>query len=352
MVTYENASLSGLIGRAARTGRTVWAPDVSKETDYIAAEPGTRSELALPWLDADGQVRFVVNVEHDLPNAYSATEIRWLEAFVRAFPFTDVTAATAPQISGPGVTDPNRDASGAVSAGAAANADSGAARSQEAAPSAVAPPAESTYDESVHFTVDSPGRLTPGDWQPMLAFAHLVERRPDAPDDEPHPTAVVETQAAARLGDLSAYREATAGVLQAVPRHGELTLVPSVPGAEFNPEVHTVRWHESPQVVEFRVRALADNADWILRGRLTVSLGPIVLGEIALSFAADPTDSEEEPDSSAVPAYRRIFACYSRNDEAIVRQFQGYATAIGDRYLEKLRPISGAAKIGRKASNA
>src|SRR5262249_32220172 len=55
---YPAASLEGVIGRAARGVRTVWVPDVTKDPDYIAAEPSTRSELALPGFDADGRVSY------------------------------------------------------------------------------------------------------------------------------------------------------------------------------------------------------------------------------------------------------------------------------------------------------
>ena len=40
-------------------------------------------------------------------------------------------------------------------------------------------------DENVQFTVYRPRAIRPGLWYPMLAFAHLAERRPDAPPEEP-----------------------------------------------------------------------------------------------------------------------------------------------------------------------
>jgi esterase/lipase superfamily enzyme/putative methionine-R-sulfoxide reductase with GAF domain len=82
---YGIASLKGLIGRAAQTKRTVWAPDVTQVAGYIAAEKSTRSELVIPVLDAGADVRFVVNIERDAANAYSTSQVRWLEEFVHAY---------------------------------------------------------------------------------------------------------------------------------------------------------------------------------------------------------------------------------------------------------------------------
>ena len=84
---YRAVELGGLIGRAARTGRTVWASDVSREKDYIATEKSTRSELAIPAFDENGRVIFVVNIERTVVNALSGSQIRWLESFVQSYRF-------------------------------------------------------------------------------------------------------------------------------------------------------------------------------------------------------------------------------------------------------------------------
>jgi WD40 repeat protein/CheY-like chemotaxis protein len=77
---YKFASSTGLIGRAARTGRTVWAPDATQDKDYIAAEPNTKSELVLPVFDqrVPSQVVAVVNIEMPEVDALSARTIEWL----------------------------------------------------------------------------------------------------------------------------------------------------------------------------------------------------------------------------------------------------------------------------------
>ncbi|ANL87877.1 SAV_2336 N-terminal domain-related protein [Rhizobium phaseoli] len=83
--TYEAASLDGLIGKAAKTGQLIWAPDVSKQRNYIKAERSTKSELVIPR--TIGSETFVINIERAVSNAYSDAQIKWLSDFIHSFPF-------------------------------------------------------------------------------------------------------------------------------------------------------------------------------------------------------------------------------------------------------------------------
>ena len=49
-------------------------------------------------------------------------------------------------------------------------------------------PSEPYLDQNVQFTVFRPDAIEPNKWHPLIAFAHLSEKRPDAPDDEPDPS--------------------------------------------------------------------------------------------------------------------------------------------------------------------
>jgi hypothetical protein len=189
-------------------------------------------------------------------------------------------------------------------------------------------------DENVQFTVYRPRILEPGTWQTMLVFAHLAEPRRDR-DDEPDPTAEVARQAAAVLGDISSYRQHTEDSAQAVPREGELTVVPFADGIEFNPPSRSFRWTEVVHREDFRLRAQAALGNRVVHGRVTVYLGSIVLAEIgmALRVQAAGTRLREVPASDSARPYRRVFASYSHRDRAIVEEFAEYARAIGDRYL-------------------
>lgn len=77
---YPVASWSGVIGYAAKTVKTFWAPDVATTPNYIGVVPGTKSELAMP-LRTSRQILGVVNIEWNVANAIPARKIQWLEAF-------------------------------------------------------------------------------------------------------------------------------------------------------------------------------------------------------------------------------------------------------------------------------
>ncbi len=61
----------GLTGWVARTGRPVRTGEVSRDRRYFALRTGVCSELAVPLL-ADGEVRGVINLDADHPDAFSA----------------------------------------------------------------------------------------------------------------------------------------------------------------------------------------------------------------------------------------------------------------------------------------
>src|SRR6185436_7838903 len=68
----------GVAGRAYREKRTVLVPDVSRDPDYIALIPETRSEVAIPILSGD-EVVAVLNVESDVPAAFRPSHVITLE---------------------------------------------------------------------------------------------------------------------------------------------------------------------------------------------------------------------------------------------------------------------------------
>ena len=192
-------------------------------------------------------------------------------------------------------------------------------------------------DENVQFTVYRPNRVRPQEWYTMLAFAHLSERPPDAPAAF-DPVEEVRKQAVQILGDEARdYRTIAADSRLAVPREGELVMVPDMPGVEFNPPFSTFLWQEPVHRQEFRLRASAAANGQAVWGRLSVYLGSILLAEVGLSIRVD---SNYDPKSKTAPqdvaqarAFRRIFASYSHKDVSIVEQFERIARASGDDFI-------------------
>lgn len=71
----------GITGQVARTGQALRVGDVTTEPAYLAADSRTRSELCVPIKIAD-RVVGVVNVESQLPDAFSATDEQLMTALV------------------------------------------------------------------------------------------------------------------------------------------------------------------------------------------------------------------------------------------------------------------------------
>ncbi|MBI1178815.1 GAF domain-containing protein [bacterium] len=68
----------GLTGWVARTGKAARIGDVSKDHRYVSVRPAVRSELAVP-LEVNDEVRGVLNVDSDRPDAFSEADQQWLE---------------------------------------------------------------------------------------------------------------------------------------------------------------------------------------------------------------------------------------------------------------------------------
>jgi PAS domain S-box-containing protein len=68
----------GIVGRAARGGRTVRVDDVAAEPDYVNWWPDTKSEIAVP-VRIGGVVEAVVNVESDRAAAFTEADVVVLE---------------------------------------------------------------------------------------------------------------------------------------------------------------------------------------------------------------------------------------------------------------------------------
>jgi hypothetical protein len=106
---------------------------------------------------------------------------------------------------------------------------------------------------------------------------------------------------------------------------------------EFNPPQRSFQWVEDVHREEFRFRASPTLDGRVARGRMTVYHGAIILAEIALSIRVDAafqsSSSTPQNEPARAKPFRRIFASYSHKDLEIVRQFERFATTLGDRYL-------------------
>ena len=194
--------------------------------------------------------------------------------------------------------------------------------------SELAPPIAT--DENVQFTVFRRSAIQPEHWYPLLVFAHLAERRPDAPD-EPDPIEEVQAQARQILGeDIGEFRSATEDSGYAVAREGELRFVPRMDGVAFNPAEQRFLWTESVHRQDFRMRADKSMDGRVARGAVSVFYGNLLIAEVQLSIKVDRTSVDARREETHARPYRRIFASYSHRDTAIVEEFESHAVATGD----------------------
>jgi serine/threonine protein kinase/tetratricopeptide (TPR) repeat protein len=217
----------------------------------------------------------------------------------------------------------------------------GIAPPAEQGPAASQDPSLQKIHANVQFTVYRPKTMRPRQWYTLLAFAHLDEKPSDAPADEPDPIKEVERQARQVLGpQLADSRQTTQDSLQAVPHAGALTFVPEIDGVIFNPRQQTLYFVESVHKAEFRMSTGLEHDGQVLRGGLSVFLGPILLAAVPLTIAVDSNSQHAESSEPVrVPRYRKIFASYSHRDSQIVETFEQLAEALGDRYLRDCKHL-------------
>lgn len=75
----------GICGRCAREEKTIIIPDVEREADHIACSSSTRSEIVVPVFDAAGELRAVLDVDSDFPDAFGENDARLLEEVCELF---------------------------------------------------------------------------------------------------------------------------------------------------------------------------------------------------------------------------------------------------------------------------
>jgi GAF domain-containing protein len=72
----------GVCGAAARTGEVQRVADVEAFADHIACSSSTRSELVLPVRDGAGRLLGVLDIDSDLPDAFTQEDADRLQAIL------------------------------------------------------------------------------------------------------------------------------------------------------------------------------------------------------------------------------------------------------------------------------
>jgi hypothetical protein len=305
----------------------------ARVAEALGSEPGVVFEVALCPAHAGGPpVGSLIGFGHDREGVPHTTAVLEQTAWViaRALAHGDVWRFLDRARAVPGI---RADAAPAASRDEDATMLVAPPAPPAPAPEPAAPPPR-RVDENVQFTVYRPRRLPPAAWQPVLAFAHLAERRADAPPGEPDPVEEVRRQAQQVLGDqAAAFADTTQDSSDAIPREGEITFVLDLPGVEVNPPQRSFRWLEDVHREEFRIRAPAALDGRTVRGALHVYLGALLVADVVLAMRVEHAGESAQAEADRARPYRRIFPSYSHRDEPIVRQVEAYARTMGDEYL-------------------
>ncbi len=73
----------GLCGAAIREGKTLNVADVLSDSRYIACSVYTRSEIVVPIRTTDGRIVGEIDIDSDLPAAFTEEDEKWLEEVAR-----------------------------------------------------------------------------------------------------------------------------------------------------------------------------------------------------------------------------------------------------------------------------
>lgn len=75
----------GVCGRAFRERAVQLVGDVHADPEHIACDEKSRSEIVVPVLRKDGSVYAVLDVDSHLPDAFSETDVRYLQELVSVY---------------------------------------------------------------------------------------------------------------------------------------------------------------------------------------------------------------------------------------------------------------------------
>lgn len=73
----------GVCGHAYTTREAIVVADVEKFPGHIACSSAARSEIVVPFFDADGQVAGVIDIDSDRPEDFGDADVRGLQAVAR-----------------------------------------------------------------------------------------------------------------------------------------------------------------------------------------------------------------------------------------------------------------------------
>jgi hypothetical protein len=171
--------------------------------------------------------------------------------------------------------------------------------------------AEEVQDrQAVEFTAGYPGRIRPNTEYSLLIFVHL---------------AAMQAEVRKRLADLNASfedipRESQAEAIQRIPIGTLLEITPAIHNVSATPLRQTLAWMGELELATFRMwHKPVPGQSEPCAGFVNISVDRLVIASIPVSVAIDANKADLPLSQTSTEMIRRVFASYSRKDEAVVR---------------------------------
>ncbi len=182
------------------------------------------------------------------------------------------------------------------------------------------------------FTACYPKECVCEEWATLLAYSHT---------SAPSVFAQVREHASKELNGardvISIERP-----LQIV-RGAQITVVPQVPGMQFNPPRASYSWEEEWQVSRFRFRSeQKEVSEYPAQGAIVFYVGPVLIAEVPVSMqiVSQATDTQNAtPITAMAEPFAKVFVSYAHKDAAIVEALEQAYEALAIPYLRDARQL-------------
>jgi hypothetical protein len=174
--------------------------------------------------------------------------------------------------------------------------------------------------QAVQFTAGYPGRIRPNTEYSLLVFVHL---------------GTMQAEVSKRLADLTVSfgdipRESQAEASQLIPIGTLLEITPAINNVSVTPLRQTLAWMGELEQTSFRLQhKLIPGRSLPCAGFVNVSVDGLLIATIPISITIDAEKASLPLSEARAEMIRRVFASYSRKDEAVVRACKAAYRALG-----------------------
>jgi len=181
--------------------------------------------------------------------------------------------------------------------------------------------------EEVNFSAFYPKEVTVEKWYTLLVYTYVPSVLENVREDA--------RKFESEIGEI---RESKPASTTQLTRGTEVTIVPTCEGVTFNPERISFQWLEDQHRAQFRLRADESMADLAGNARVTIYVGPLIVGTLTMGILfneteADPGPVQSEEVSSRMYHQDDIFISYSHRDTEVIRSCKKAYEALGHNVL-------------------